>query len=162
MVAAVVHLADPVVRIDVIGADPVDPHVGSGLGLGRGAGQICKGVVDQLQIDADRRQITLKQLAGVNRLLQRLLHLELDWPPHRRSFGHCFLEILLRLCQIVLITSHSFRIPLDVVWGRRRVAGGVAFDNLIDEASVIKSVGKAFPRVDVVEGRLGIVHPNQQ
>src|SRR5216684_4011755 len=40
VVAAVIHLADPVIRIDIIGADPMNPHVGGGLGLSRGTGQI--------------------------------------------------------------------------------------------------------------------------
>src|SRR5688572_31851013 len=46
---AVVHLADPVLRIDEVGADPVHPHVGRGLGLGRGRGQVRPDVADHLR-----------------------------------------------------------------------------------------------------------------
>src|SRR5882757_6896426 len=50
---AVIHLADPVLRIDEIGADPVHPHVRRGFRLGRGGGQVRPDVADHFQVDAD-------------------------------------------------------------------------------------------------------------
>ena len=75
---AVVHLADPVLGIDEVGRDPVHPHVGRGLGLGGCGGQVRPDVADDLEVDADLRQVALEELGALHALLVLRLHVQLE------------------------------------------------------------------------------------
>ena len=81
-----------------------------------------EGVADDLQVDAEGREIGLEHLRRLRRLLQLLQDVDLDRPLHRRALGDGLLVELLGLLQVVVVARGILREAPDRVGQRRRVA----------------------------------------
>src|ERR1700745_417896 len=69
---AVVHLADPVLRIDEVGRHPVPTPVGRGVALRRRSDELRPEVGNDLEVDADLATALLQDLRGLRGLRQML------------------------------------------------------------------------------------------
>ena len=100
-------------------------------GLAALRGHVGPGVADDLEVDADLREVALEQLRRLVRLLELRLDVDLDRPLHRRAFGVRLVAELLGLLQIVVVALDVLRECPRGCWAWAPGRAGIALQDLV-------------------------------
>ena len=138
------------------------PHVRRGRRRRGGGDDAGEGVGHDPERHADPAEVRLEHLRRLDGLLQLGLHMHLDLAPERRAGRPRPVAMLARQSEVEFIGREVRRIAPEVVRVRPGVADHEALEDDVVEAFVVEGMGEAEPSVEIVEGRLAVVHPQQE
>ena len=98
---------------------------------------------DDLEVDADLRQVALEELRALHALLVLRLHVDLEGALHRRALGGRLGGVLLGLLEVVVVALGVLRDAPQRLGLRIGIARGVAAQDVVDEAHVVEGMGEA-------------------